>query len=908
MEKSFERPDPDALLRKLDAEAARASRARLRVFFGFAPGVGKTFRMLEAARELVDQRVDVVVGAVETHGRYDTEAMLLGLELLPRRRVAYRDRELSEFDLDAALARKPRVLLLDELAHSNAPGSRHARRWQDVVELLDAGIDVYTTLNVQHIESLNDVIAQITQVQVRETVPDSVLERAEELELIDISPEELLARLRDGKVYVPQQAERAAQHFFTPGNLLALRELALRRIADRVDADVRAHRDREGVARTWQTHERILVCVGPAPASARLVRTACRMAAGLRVPWVAAYVESSTLAPLGAHDRRRLDAHLRLSESLGATVVRLGGPRVSAAVLDYARKHNITRIVLGKPTHSRLRDFVRGSLLDDIVRGSGDIEVHVVSGDRTAARAQTSPTEPSLAARSAPGAYAWTVALVALSTGVAWLARAPLSAPDIVMLYLVMIVVVAVRFGRGPSLTASALSLAAYDFFFVPPILTFAVRDERHLLTFATLLGASVFISGLTLRIRRQEYAARDREAHTASLYSLSRELATALDETQAADALARHVADVFHAPAAVIATRPAGPEPIASAGGVVPFDTAERGVAQWALDSGRAAGQGTDTLPGARLTCLPIRSAGAPLGVLALALPSGEVIGVEARHSLDAFTRQAALAIERARLAELAKASALKARAEEMRSSLLSAVSHDLRTPLATILGAATALRGDVQTLPFEERDGLLEAICEETERLDRIVGNLLDMTRLEAGGFQLKREWVPLEEIIGSAVSRLESRLGERAVSVDVPVALPLVHVDPVLFEQVFINLLENAAKYTPGGSPIEIVARGAQGDGIQIDVCDRGPGLPEEGDKVFDKFARGHHPGVAGAGLGLAICRGIVEAHQGAVRAENRVGGGAVFRLTLPASGSAPPVPTELPGPPAADGERA
>src|SRR5262245_35418714 len=468
------RPDPDALLRRIQADSERASRARLKLYLGFAPGVGKTYAMLQNARELVDAGVNVVAGWVDTHGRYDTAALLLGLEILPRRLVSYRDRELQEFDLDAALKRRPAVLLLDELAHSNAPGGRHAKRWQDVLELLDAGIEVHTTLNVQHVESLNDVIAEITSVRVRETVPDAVIDRADEIVLSDLEPEELLVRLREGKVYLGEQAERAARGFFRRGNLLALRELALRRAAERVDADVQAYRREHHIAASWPVAERILVCVGAAPASARLVRAARRIAAGLRAPWVAAWVERPETTPLSREDRERLDSHLRLAESLGASVVRLVGARPSEAILAYARDHSISRIVIGKPTHPRWRDRLRGSLLDEVVRGSGPIDVHVILGDEVAER----PLRP----RHAPEPLRWTglvvvAALVAAATAVASAGWRLLALPDVAMLYLLVIVLAAVRLGRVPSTGAARLSVAAYDFFFIDPYYTFAVSD-----------------------------------------------------------------------------------------------------------------------------------------------------------------------------------------------------------------------------------------------------------------------------------------------------------------------------------------------------------------------------------------------------------------------------------------------
>lgn len=896
MTEPADRPDPDALLRRIRAEDERQRRAKLRIYLGYAPGVGKTFAMLSAAREMHDARSEVVVGIVETHGRYDTAALVLGLEILPRRPLEYRGRKLEELDLDAALARKPKVLLVDELAHTNAEGSRHAKRWQDVLELLDAGIDVYTTLNIQHIESLNDVIEQITGVRVRETVPDSLLARADEIELVDVPPEELLERLREGKVYLSEQAARAVDNFFRRGNLLALRELALRRAADRVDLDVLAHREEHEIRATWPTQERIVVCVGPSPASARLVRAAARMAAGLRAPWAAVYVEPMGMAPMSSAERERLEAHLRLAESLGSDVVRLTGTKISAALLDHARQNNVTRLVIGKPTHSRARDLLRGSLLDEVVRGSGDIDVHVTSGDAGAGPTPAALRAPRRELRIDWAGYGWATGLVAIATAVSAVGRAVFSLPDVVTLYLLVIMLVASRFGRGPSVTAACLSVASYDFFFVPPYYTLNVSDVRHTLTFLIMFVTGLVISGLTLRIRRQEQEARSREQQTAALYALSRELASASDEQHVAEALARHAADVFHAPTAVLLAASSGaPETVARVGDV-PYEAQEQAVARWVLEHARPAGLGTDTLPGSRVRCVPLGVGGAALGVLALGTSTTDSRLADDRHFLETYVRQAGMALERARLAEDARAQALRARTEEMRSSLLSTVSHDLRTPLAAITGASTTLLDASARVSDAQRQELLETISEEAERLERLVANLLDMTRVESGSLQMKREWMPLEEIVISVLTRLESKLEGRRIRTDIPDDLPLISVDPVLFEQVFVNLFENIAKYTPEGSDVEVLGR-ATDERVVIEVTDHGPGLPKGSEQqVFEKFFRGPQARPGGVGLGLAICRGIVEAHGGRLSAENRPEGGATFRIELPIVGAAPPLPLD------------
>lgn len=887
-----DRPDPDRLLERLRAETARASRAHFKVFFGFAPGVGKTYAMLESARRLRAAGTDVVVGVALTHGRRETEALLQGLEILPPRRVEYRGRMLEELDLDAALARRPGLLLLDDLAHTNVPGSRHKKRWQDVLEVLDAGIPVHTTLNVQHIESLNDVIAQITGVVVRETVPDAMLERADEVELVDISPEDLLSRLREGKVYLGEQAARAVQHFFHRGNLLALRELALRRTAERVNRDVLAFREEHGVESTWPTADKILVCIGPAPASARLVRSARRMAAGLRAPWIAAYVETPASTLWSDAERQRLEGHLSLAESLGATVVRLSGVNISDPLLTYARRNNVARIILGKPTRFRLFDLLRGSTVTEIVRGSGDIDVHVISGD--AAPEPTARDERQGRAVISPSSpipwpkYGWAAALIALTTGLAALADGQLGIPDVEMLYLIAVMIAAIRFGRGPSVVGAALAVLGYDFFFVAPRFTLTVGDGRYFLSFAMMFAVSLVISTLALRIREQQQDAVQREERTAALYALSRSLGSAADLAAAARVTAEHLSRAFAAGVVLLGEDGAELRVIAVHPPGTSLSPDEQGVARWVHQHGRSAGLGTDTLPGAKVVCVPIQTAASAVGVAGL-IPA-EPLTADQRSYLEVMIRQAAVAFDRAELAEKARQAALRVKTEELRSTLLSTVSHDLRTPIAAITGAGTMLRDD-PGLPPEVTAEMVSTICEEAERLEHIVSNLLDMTRLESGAIDLRRDWVPVVELVGGALTRLRTALSDRTVTAELPEELPLISVDPVLFEQLLVNLLENATKYTPPGSPIEIVAAREEGI-VSIEVRDRGPGLPPgDEERVFERFYRVASAGQPGVGLGLSICRAIARVHGGTLVAANRPGGGAVFRLTTPAAGEGP-----------------
>jgi two-component system sensor histidine kinase KdpD len=879
-----ERPDPDVLLARITAEEVRGKRARLKIFFGAAPGVGKTYAMLEAAARAKGDGIDVVVGAAETHGRAETAALLGGLEVLPRRIVDYRGVTLDEFDLDAALAREPDVVLVDELAHTNAPGSRHAKRWQDVLELLDAGIDVWTTLNVQHVESLGDVVQQITGVKVRETVPDAVLDRADDIELVDLSPEELLDRLAEGRVYVPAQASRAAQSYFTRGNLLALRELALRRAAERVDAEVLRYRREHGIATPWPTRVRILVCVGPSPGSERLIRATKRMAEGLRAPWTAANVELIGAPPLATPDHERLEAHLRLVEALGGEVVRLRGHTIPEALLAYARDHNVTTIVAGKPTHSRWRDRLRGSMIADLIRDSGAIEVHVIAPNEGRPRAALLGRHAGAGARS----YAWAVASIALVTVVCSFAHAYVTIAEITMIYLIGIMLASLL-GRGPSLVAASLAVAAFDFFFVPPRFTFSIDDPRYLLTFAVMFACGLVIGTLVVRLRGQERDAIARERRTAQLQAFTRDVAIANTLEDVATVLARHLEDTFDVAAAVLVPDPR--EGLVAAAGLASIAPQEIAVARWAFEHREQAGHGTDTLSAANALCLPLVAGDSTVGVLAIRRRRGTParLGIDQRQLLDALARQAALAIARVQLAEQARDAAVRVRTEELRSALLSAVSHDLRTPLAVITGAATSLVQNGDRMPPAARTDLLLSIVDDAKRLERVLANLLQLTRVETG-LVPAREQVPAEEVIGSALTRTEEVRRGHAVETDVPPDL-LLEIDPVLFEQVLINLIENATKH--GAPPYAIRARRVDGS-VEIEVADRGPGLPE-GDpaRLFDKFVRAS--AAPGAGLGLAVVRAIVQAHGGTVRAENRPDGGAVFRVVLPMPAPPAAIPT-------------
>lgn len=886
---TYQRPDPDTLAARVQAEGAQPERGKLKIFLGAAAGVGKTYSMLDAARLRRAEGLDVVVGVVETHGRVETEALLAGLDILPRRQVEYRGTVQQEFDIDAALARHPDLILVDELAHSNVPGSRHTKRWQDVEELLNDGISVYTTVNIQHLESLSDVVKQITDIAVHERVPDALFERADEIELVDLSPEDLLQRLQEGKVYIPQQAEQAMRHFFRKGNLMALRELALRLTADRVDDQMQSYRQDHAITRPWPAGERIMVSVSPSPLSRRLVRAAKRMAAGLHAEWIAAYVETPSRAAMAEEDRQRVVQTLRLAEQLGAETITLSGERVSEELLAYARQRNVSKIIVGKPVHPRWRDLLFGSVLDEMVRGSGKIDVYVISGDPDDSRASPSP---AMLRRASDGrTYLMAVLVVAVCTLIARLMVHHFEPANLIMVYLVGTVIVAARVGRGPSILASVLSVALFDFFSVQPHLTLAVSDSEYLVTFAVMLMVSLVISTLTTRIKRQVVAARERERRTASLYAMSRELANSRGTDTLIQIAAQHIGELFDARVSVILADRDGHLRTESSP-----DENEMAVAQWVYEHGQIAGNGTETLPGARGIYLPLNGSGDIIGVMGLYPNNAQRLqSPEQRYLLETFASQTALALERAHLAEEAERVRLQVETEQLRSSLLSSVSHDLRTPLASITGAASGLLDDDGSLAPQARRELAQLAYEEAERLNRLVGNLLDMTRLEAG-VRIEKEWQSLEEVIGIALNRLDARLHDHPLMISLPPDLPLIACDSLLIEQVLVNLVENAIKYTPAGTPIEIAVQ-TENHGVRVEVADHGPGLPPGTEqRVFDKFYRAQPDSVRGAGLGLAICEGIIKAHGGRIWAENRPEGGAVFRFALPIEGEPPEVKTD------------
>ncbi|MFO1407804.1 MAG: sensor histidine kinase KdpD [Steroidobacteraceae bacterium] len=892
------RPDPDRLLATVQREEVRARQGRLRIFFGASAGVGKTYAMLEAAHGARAAGSDVVVGYVEPHGRIETERLLAGLELLPTLDVRYRGVTRREFNLDAALGRHAAITLVDELAHSNLvdgdPAPRHPKRWQDIEELLAAGLDVWTTLNVQHLESLNDVVAGITGVRQQETVPDHVLEHAE-IELIDLPPDDLLARIRAGKVYVPEQVGAALERFFLKPNLLALRELALRRTADRVDAAAREYSAHERASRPWLARDRFIVGVGPDEQAEALVRFGKRFADALDAEWTVVSVETPPMLRLGEAERDRRIQVLRLAESLGAETVTLDGPTAASALLQYARTRNASRIVVGERKRRGLRALLRRSTVDELVARAQGVDVSIIAAGSPRGSPRGPATNASQPREVRWERYGWATGIAALCTAIAWPMAGSFELTNIVMVYLLGVTVAGLRLGRGPSILASVLGVAAFDFFFVPPQFTFAVSDVQYALTFLVMLVVSLTTATLMSNVRQQTRVAGARERRTALLYAMSRELAATRGPDNLTRIAVRHVGESFASRVAVLLPDADGtlPVPAGCADDEPCFADPDLSIAQWVFDHGRPAGLGTDALPGAPAVYLPLAGSGRTLGVLAV-LPSNErrVLLPEQRHLLETFAGQIALALERSVLAEAAESARVSAETEAVRNTLLASISHDLRTPLAVVRGAATTLADPSLSLDPVARSELARTIAARAEDMSGLISNVLDLMRLESGRVPLRLDWESLEELVGLAIRRTEARLGARRVVVDMPADLPEFQVDAALLTQALANLLENVAKHTPERTTVWVSAECAPAE-ITIRVQDDGPGMPAgDPEAMFAKFQRGRgESDVPGAGLGLAICRAIVAAHDGRITASNRPTGGAQFEIVLPLRGAGP-----------------
>jgi two-component system sensor histidine kinase KdpD len=886
-----ERPSPEALLEIARREEGRVG--KLKIFVGAAPGVGKTYEMLQAARAKLKEGVDVVAGVVETHGRKETEALLEGLEQILRKATVYYGRILSEFDIDKALARRPALILIDELAHTNVPGSRHPKRYQDVEELLDAGIDVYSTVNIQHIESLNDVVAQITRVRVREVVPDAILDRADAIELVDLTPEDLIQRLKEGKVYVPKQAERALKHYFSPANLTALRELALRRTAERVDEQLLEQMQARAISGPWAAGERIAVCVGEDPRSAGLVRYAKRLADRLHGPWTALCIETSRSLQLREEERDRVADTLRLAERLGGEAITVPAKerRIADDIIGFARKNNVTHIIIGKSTRSRWFEILHGSVVHDLVRRAGNISVHVIAGDEIAGGAIPKKTVAT-AARSEPfdpGPFALALLAVAVSLGVAAALWPWVGLESIDLVFLTAVVGVAVRLGLWPSLLASFASALCYNFFFTEPYYSFRIYDPGNIIAVVSFTVVAIVVSNVAARARVQLLAAMDRSRTTESLYAFSRKLAGAGTMDDVLWATAHQIASMLKV--RVVLLLPEN-DTIVLKAGYPPEDKledADLAAAKWAWEKSRPAGRDSDALPGAKWLFLPLRTGRGAIGIVGICRDEpGPILRAEQRRLLDALADQGALAIERVHLVEDIERVRRVAETDRLRSALLTSISHDLKTPLAAVLGAAGALRDLGASLDDGSKADLVATIIEESERLNRFIANLLDMTRLEAGAVVPNAALHDVGEVVGSALERAGKVLAKHHVEVEIGSDLPMVMVDAVLLEQVLFNLLDNAAKYAPQDTTVRIQSWQDK-DSVVLQVLDEGDGVPPADlERVFDKFYRaqkGDHVR-AGTGLGLAISRGFIEAMNGTITAANRSDRtGALFTIRLP-----------------------
>jgi two-component system sensor histidine kinase KdpD len=865
-----DRPCPDALL----AEAQREGRGRLKIFLGAAPGVGKTYAMLETAHERVREGADVVAGVIETHGRKETEALLKGIDVLAARMVEYRGKTFHEMDLEGLIKRRPRIALVDELAHTNIPGSRHVKRWQDVEELLAAGIDVYSTLNIQHLDSINDVVEQISGVKVRETLPDSVLSGADEIELIDLPPQDLIKRLEEGKVYVPEQARRAVHSFFSPGNLTALREMALRHAAEQVDRQMVDYMRAHAIPGPWPARERVLVCIDGTTDAERLVRVAKRSAERRGAAWVAVTVETAQAHALTEAEKDCIDAALRLAGQSGGETATLQGDDVADTVLDYARDHNCTQIVVGRARKAGWLGRVGKSVTESLIDKAGDFTVVLVGGDE-----DDKPKPALFRPRMESGWHVWlgdAIALIAtaVATAVGFGIDLYLPVANISVTYLLAVMIVAMKSGLRAGIIASVLGFLSFNFFFTEPRYTLAITDIQNVMTVVFFLIAAVIVSNLAARLRAQVQATRESARRTTNLYDFGRKISAAATLDDVLWAVVHHVATTIHGKSLVLMPGESG---LHIAAGYPPEDQIDdkaAGAADWAWAHGRPAGRGSATLPSAAWLFLPLKTGRGPVGVLGVQMnEDADMPSPTQLRLLETLADQAAIAIERTTLVADIETARVATERERLRAALLSSLSHDLRTPLVSIMGAASTLIAYDEKLEADGRRELAQTVQDEAERLNRFVQNLLDMTKLGSGALKPRVDWVDLADVITAAVKRTERLARKHAVRVEIDAKMPLLCLDAVLMEQVFFNLLDNACKYAPPGTPIKVWALMTPKH-IAIEVMDQGPGIPpEDREKVFDMFYRVNlaDSQTAGTGLGLAICRGIVEAHGGTIHAE-------------------------------------
>jgi two-component system sensor histidine kinase KdpD len=884
------RPDPDALL----AEAKRQGRGRLKVYLGMAPGVGKTFEMLTAGKRRAAEGVEVVVGVIETHGRKETEALTEGLEVMARQPIEYRGRQLMEFDLDGALARRPKLLLVDEYAHSNASGSRHPKRWQDVDELLAAGIDVWTTLNVQHLESLVDVIWKITGVRVRETVPDSALSAADEIEVVDITPQELRERLNAGKVYLPETARLASDNFFKPENLTALRELALRRAAQTVDDELVGVMRRQGIEGPWAAGERILVLIGGDPMASSLVRAGRRLAdLMMDAPWTVAHIERPNRPTRDPNAARRVSEATKLAEQLGASTMVLTGDDVPETALAFARRNNVTQIVMGKSHDDRLKILAGRSLAHALMRRSGGAALHFVTTGAPDAQAEAPPPAKARSGgwRDWRG-YLGAAALVVLANGVAFLSDQVGAGADLAMIFLASVLISGLALGLRPALAAGVLAILTYNFFFLEPRFSLQIGHATDVFTFVIFIAVAAVTGWLTGRVRDQALLSANRAAAVTALLAASRRLSAATTQAETAQALAEQASAASGGRSVVLL--PLDGQLVQSAGApnLTPLGAGAMAAARWAWDKGEASGAGTGTLPQVGWTFRPLVGLRGRAGVAGVEVSARE--GTYDERLVSAMLDQGAVALERAELAAATVENEALRRSDKLRAALFNSISHDLRTPLSTVLGAATTLIDYGRTLKPEVRSDLLISIREEAERLNRYVGDLLDMTRLEGGALKTRSEWTDVRDVLSAAIKRVERRLGARTLTRDFPPELSSVQLDPGLLEQAIVNILENAVAYSPDGTAIEVAAYEDRAN-VVISIEDEGPGIPKADiERIFEKFRRLEEPSDRsrgdrnkGAGLGLSIAKGFIEAMSGRIAAASPIHGerGTRILISLP-----------------------
>jgi len=885
------RPDPDELLATIQKVENRQQRGKLKIFFGMAAGVGKTYAMLDNARQRKTEGVDVVVGYVETHKRAETEALLAGLEVVPRQKLEYRGTFLEEMDTDAIITRHPKLVLVDELAHTNIAGARHLKRYQDVIELLEYGFDVYTTVNVQHFESRADTVKQITGITVHETVPDSILDFVDEIELIDLSPDDLRKRLAEGKVYTADRADTAANNFFRTGNLTALREMALRLTAEHVDHQLHDYMQVKRIAGPWKSGERLMVAVGPTPFSEQLIRWTRRVAYNLEAPWTAVYVE--TAKRLSPETKSRLAENLAFARDLGGEVLVSAGNDIDIVLIQLARQRNVTQMIVGKPTSTRWQRLMRGgSLVDKLIKASGDIDIFVVTGDKTEEK------RPRLRFTAPVSSSSWrqyiiALVIVAIVTAVDLLALKWMSYEAVGLTELFAVLLIAVYFGRGPALLAAAVSAITWNFLFITPQFTLEISRLQDVILFSMYFVIAILTGNMTSRIRTQERQARYNADRTLALYTLTHETATAVNMDDVLRTGVNQIGRVFAAEVAILLAKEGKLEREAHPSSTFVVEEKDYSVATWVFDNGKAAGRFTNTLPSASAHYLPLLTPNRTVGVIGIRTRQNERLSFDQEALLETFSNQIALVIERELLDEAAEQSAMLQESERLYTTLLNSISHELRTPIATIMGASSSLLNPHTGTNEHIRTELTGDIHDAADRLNRLVENLLDMSRLDSGRLKLKRAWCDVSDVIGVSVKRDEKCLAQRPITIHIEPNLPLVQMDFVLMEQVLVNLLDNICNYTPVGTKVELTAE-MKSNWLVITVSDSGPGLPDvDVERVFEKFYRVPGTATGGTGLGLSICRGLVEAHGGSLTANNRETGGASFVIRLPANGVPPPV---------------